>query len=132
MEPKRLGELLALHTEAWNSHDLERLMGLFADDCVFEASGGDEVCGQRFSGREDVRAAFGAVLRDVADARWGDGRHHVLGPDYGVSEWTLTGTRGDGSKIEVNGCDFLTYRGEEIVRKNSYRKQRAVSPPTDQ
>ncbi len=31
--------LLVEHIDAWNSHDLDRLMGLFADDCVFEASG---------------------------------------------------------------------------------------------
>lgn len=129
MDPKRLRELLALHTEAWNSHDLERLMALFARDCVFEASGGDEACGQRFVGRDDVAAAFSAVFRDIPDARWGDGHHYALGSDHGASQWTLTGTRADGSRIEVNGCDFLTYRGDEIVLKNSYRKQRPTLPP---
>ena len=40
MEHDDLERLLVEHTEAWNSHDLDRLLGLFAFDCVFEASGG--------------------------------------------------------------------------------------------
>ena len=49
-----LQRLLIEHTDAWNSHDIDRLMSLFADDCVFEASGGPETCGRRFDGRAQV------------------------------------------------------------------------------
>jgi ketosteroid isomerase-like protein len=41
-----------------------------------------------------------------------------------VSEWTFTGTRVDGTRIEVNGCDLFTFRGGKIALKNSYRKSR--------
>ena len=54
--------LLVEHIDAWNDHDLGRLVGLFADDCVFEASGGPEVPGQRFEGKSAVRDAFAAFL----------------------------------------------------------------------
>ena len=121
-------ELLVEHTDAWNSHDLDRLMELFAEDCVFEASGGDEVTGQRFEGKPAVRASFAAVLEQMPDAHWGGGRHHVIDSGYGVSEWTLTGTQRDGSRVEVNGCDFIAVRAGEIVLKNSYRKQRPTLP----
>jgi steroid delta-isomerase-like uncharacterized protein len=121
-------ELLVRHTEAWNRHDLEALMSLFAEDCVFEASGGDEVCGRRYQGRDDVRKAFAEVFETMPDAEWGNGRHYSLALDYGVSEWTLTGTLPDGRRLEVNGCDFLTVRNGKIINKNSYRKQR---PPMD-
>jgi steroid delta-isomerase-like uncharacterized protein len=117
-------EILVRHTEAWNRHDLEALMSLFAEDCVFEASGGDEVCGRRYQGRGDVSEAFAEVLETMPDAEWGHGRHYSLAPDYGVSEWTLTGTVPDGRRLEVNGCDFLTVRDGKIISKNSYRKQR--------
>lgn len=124
MHRTELERLLVEHTDAWNSHDVDRLIGLFVDDCVFEASGGPEVCGRRFVGRAEVRAAFAGVFETMPDAHWGDGRHTVLGDDYGVSEWTLTGTLADGSQLEVMGCDFLTMRPDGIVRKNSFRKQR--------
>lgn len=119
-----LQDLLVSHTDAWNRHDLEALMSLFAEDCVFEASGGDEVCGNRYEGHEAVKDAFAGVFESMPDAHWGNGRHYVLAPDHGVSEWTLTGTLPDGRRLEVNGCDFLTIRDGAIVTKNSYRKQR--------
>ena len=117
-------ELLIKHTEAWNRHDLDGLMDLFDEACVFEASGGDEVCGTRYEGPTEVKQAFAGVLESMADAEWGNGRHYILGPDYGVSEWTLIGTLPDGRRLEVNGCDFLTVRNGKILVKNSYRKQR--------
>lgn len=122
-----LERLLIAHTDAWNSHDIERLMGLFADDCVFEASGGPEPCGRRFAGRAEVTDAFAAVLASMPDANWGEGRHSVLSADDGVSEWRLTGTLPDGSRLDVFGCDFIVARDGKIVRKNSFRKQRPAA-----
>ena len=127
MERNDLERLLVEHTEAWNSHDLDRLMSLFADNCVFEASAGPESHGRRFEGRAQVRAAFADVFGFMPDANWGDGRHFVISDDYGVSEWRLTGTLVDGTRIDVLGCDFLTLRDDKIVRKNSFRKQRSHS-----
>jgi hypothetical protein len=69
-----------------------------------------------------VRAAFAEVLVSMPDANWGGGRHFVLSDDYGVSEWRLVGTRADGTRLDVLGCDFLTIRGDKIVRKSSFRK----------
>ncbi len=127
MERDDLQQLLIEHTEAWNAHDLDRLMRLFTDDCVFDASGGPDVHGERFEGRDAVRSAFASVLASMPDAHWGGGRHSVLADDYGVSEWRLTGTRDDGSRLDVLGCDFLTVRDGRIARKNSFRKQRPPS-----
>jgi ketosteroid isomerase-like protein len=113
------GALLASHTEAWNRHDLESLMRLFAEDCVFEASGGDEVCGKRYRGYREVKEAFAEVLESMPDAQWASGRHFSLAPDYGVSGWTLTGTLPDGRRLEVNGCDFprcVTERSSARIR----------------
>ena len=118
------------HIDAWNAHDLDRLMGLFSDDCVFEASGGSEVQGQRYEGKAAVREAFAEVFRLMPDAHWGGGSHYSLDDDYWVSEWTLTGTMADGKRLEVNGCDFLTVRGGKITKKNAFRKQRPPFRPT--
>lgn len=125
MDNDDLQRLLVEHTDAWNSHDIDRLMGLFADDCVFDASGGTETYGQRFAGRADVRSAFASVFESMPDAKWSDGGHFVISDHYGVSEWRLTGTRLDGSGVDVLGCDFITIREGKITRKNSFRKQRA-------
>ena len=115
--------LLDRFADAWNRHDLDALMSMMTDECVFEASAGPDVNGQRSEGREAVRAAFAAVFQTYPDAHWAHPRHIVSG-DRAVSEWTFTGTRRDGTRVEVAGCDLFTLRDGRIAVKNSYRKNR--------
>ena len=114
--------------DAWNRHDADALMSFMTEDCVFEASAGSEVCGARFVGRESVRAAYAEVWSTFPDARWAGARHFIQG-DRGVSEWTFTGTRADGHRVEVSGCDLFTFRDGKIAVKNSYRKNRPLLAP---
>lgn len=117
------GEVLQDFADAWNRHDVDALMSFMTDDCVFEASAGPDVCGTRYVGREAVRAGFAEVWAMFPDAHWGSARHFVVG-ERGVSEWTFTGTRADGTRVEVHGCDVFTFRVGKIALKNSYRKNR--------
>ncbi len=118
-----LERLLQTFADAWNRHDVDALMSMMSEDGVFEASGGNDVNGERHVGRQAVRAAYAAVFADYPDAHWADARHFVQG-DRGVSEWTFTGTRKDGKRVEVTGCDLLTFRDGKIALKNSFRKNR--------
>ncbi len=123
-------DVLQAFADAWNRHDVDALMSFMTDDCVFDASAGPDVCGTRYVGREAVRAGFAAVWNDFPDAHWGNARHFVHG-NRGVSEWTFTGTRADGSRVEVHGCDLFTFADGKISLKNSYRKTRPpVVTPT--
>ena len=115
--------LLDRFADAWNRHDLDALMEMMTDDCVFEASAGPQVNGQRSEGKPAVRAAYAAVFDAFPDARWANARHFIAG-NRGVSEWTFTGTHPDGRRVEVNGCDLLTFRDGKVAIKNSYRKNR--------
>jgi putative addiction module component (TIGR02574 family) len=72
---------------------------------------------------KQVREAFAGVFKRFPDANFGDARHFVAG-DRGVSEWLFTGTTSDGKKLEVNGCDVFTFKGDKIAVKNSYFKTR--------
>ena len=116
-------KLLERFAEAWNRHDLDALMSMMTDDGVFEASAGPEVNGQHNAGKEAVRAAYAAVFDTFPDAHWAGARHFAAG-DRGVSEWTFTGTRKDGTRVEVAGCDIFTIRDGRIAVKNSFRKNR--------
>jgi steroid delta-isomerase-like uncharacterized protein len=116
-------ELLDRFADAWNRHDLDALMLMMSDDCVFEASAGPEVDGQRSQGKKAVRAAYAAVFEAFPDAHWANARHVIVG-DRGVSEWTFTGTQKGGKHVEVNGCDLFTFRDGKIAIKNSFRKNR--------
>lgn len=124
--PEATTDVLQAFATAWNRHDIDALMSFMADDCVFESSAGPDSCGTRYAGREAVRAGFAEVWMTFPDATWADARHFVQG-ERGVSEWTFTGTRADGSRVEVHGCDLFTFRAGKIALKNSYRKNRPPS-----
>jgi steroid delta-isomerase-like uncharacterized protein len=116
-------DTLQAFADAWNRHDIDSLMLFMTHDCVFESSAGSDVCGTRYSGQKAVRAGYIEVWTTFPDAHWGNARHFVQG-DRGVSEWTFTGTRTDGTHVEVHGCDLFTFRNGKIALKNSYRKNR--------
>jgi steroid delta-isomerase-like uncharacterized protein len=120
--------LLHAFAEAWNRHDLDALMSMMTSDCVFDASSGNEVDGQRHEGQTAVRAAYAAVFEQYPDAKWGEARHMVVG-DRGLSEWTFTGTLTDGKRVEVRGCDLFTFRNGRIAIKDSFRKNRPPLTP---
>ena len=124
VNPEVTTEVLQAFADAWNRHDVDALMSFMTpDDCVFEASAVAEACGTRYVGSAAVRTAFAEVWAVFPDAHWGNARHFIRG-DRGVSEWTFTGTRTDGARVEVQGCDLFTFRAGKILLKNSYRKNR--------
>ena len=116
-------DFLEAFADAFNRHDVTAILAAMTEDCVFEASGGPEVCGRRYEGRREVGKAFAEVFETFPDAQWRGARHFFVG-DRGLSEWTFSGTRADGTRVEVTGCDIFTFRDGKIAVKNSYRKQR--------
>lgn len=115
--------LLQAMFEAFNRHDVDAVLSCMTPDCVFEAAGGPEVHGTRYQGHEDVGKAFAHVWAAMPDARWGETSHFAVG-DRGVSEWTFSGTRADGSRIEARGCDLFTFRDGKVALKQAFRKDR--------
>ena len=116
-------EFLDAFADAFNRHDVAAILAAMTDDCVFEASAGPDVCGRRYEGPREVAKAFAEVFETFSDAQWRDAKHFFIG-DRGLSEWTFSGTKADGTRVEVTGCDVFTFRDGKIAVKNSYRKQR--------
>jgi ketosteroid isomerase-like protein len=116
----RLGVLERM-VDGFTAHDLDAIMSLFTDDCVFESPRGPEPWGRRFEGQIAVREGLGARFTTIPDVQYGEGSHFVSG-DRGVSEWTLTGTTTDGLQLRVRGCDIWTFRDDKVVVKNSFWK----------
>lgn len=120
---------LAAFSAAWNRHDIDALMSFMTDDCVFETAAGPDACGTRHTGTEAVRRAFAGAWQAVPDAQWLNGQHFVQG-DFGVSQWTFTGTTADGSRIETDGVDVFAFRNGKIQSKKAFRKARPNLPAT--
>ncbi len=114
-------ELLKGFLEAFNRHDLNAIMSYFADDCVFYMPRGARPRGDKYVGKKKVREGLAKRFEGIPDVHYGDDRHWV-GADFGVSEWTLTGTSVSGQKIEVRGADLLEFAEGKVIRKDSFWK----------
>lgn len=112
--------------DAFNAHDIHAIMSHMTEDCIFEASAGPDFDGEKFSGQDEVKKAFEEVFDTFPDAHWSHPRHFISG-NRGFSEWLFTGTRKDGIRIEVTGCDLFTFQNGKIAIKNSYRKNRLLT-----
>src|SRR2546428_4812770 len=93
--------------------------------CVFEGAPGPGVGGPRHVGRARVREVFARIFTSFPDVAFGDARH-LVASDRGVSEWVFTGTSPEGKRVEVNGCDLFTFRGDKIAVKSSFLKTRSA------
>lgn len=109
--------------EAFNAHDLDRIMTFFADDCVLEMPRGSNPWGTRCEGKRNVRDALATRFEGLPDVHYGNPQHFTdAAADTGISKWILTGTTREGTKKEVHGCDFYTFRDSKVTRKDSYWK----------
>jgi ketosteroid isomerase-like protein len=92
--------------EAFNTHDLDRITAVFADDCVLETPRGSEPWGTRLVGRAAVRAGVGQRFEGLPDVHYGQDEPWARG-EHAVSRWLLTGTTVAGEQLRLRGCDLF-------------------------
>ena len=114
-------EFLQKFADAWTEHDIDLLMSFMSDNPIFQLSSGPNIDGMKYSGLENVKQGFQAVLDKFPDGKWIEDSHFVAG-DRGVSEWTFTTTDNEGIESKVRGCDIFTFEEGKISVKNSFRK----------
>ncbi len=106
---------------AFNRHDIDTIMGFFAEDCSMDLPRGTSPWGTRYIGKAKVREGIESRFAGIPDVHYGD-EHHWVSGNRGVSEWILTGTTTKGMRVEVHGCDLWEFRDGQIIRKDSYWK----------
>ena len=104
----------------WNEHDVEGIMSLMTDDCIWEIPRGTEPHGTLFKGATQVRAAIADAFKAMPDIRY-ELVHGSYGPAHMVLELLVTATR-DGKPTKFHACDVMTIRGGKVAAKRSYRK----------
>jgi ketosteroid isomerase-like protein len=119
-----MAEWLTEFFDAWNDHDVERIMSFFAPECSYLASFGPEADGTAFRGTQAVRDGVSAFLSTFRDAHYTDLRIFV-GGERAAASWTFSGTRADGERVIYRGCDLLELDGKLIRVKDAFRKERA-------
>ena len=70
--PKQVtNEILKGFLEAFNRHNLDSIMSYFADDCVFYMPRGSRPRGDRYVGKEEVRAGLAKRFEGIPDVHYG-------------------------------------------------------------
>jgi ketosteroid isomerase-like protein len=106
---------LSAFSAAFGSGDVDAIMALMTEDCVFESTG-PAPDGVRRTGAEDVRAVWVELFGDTPDALFTEEESFVAG-DRGVLRWRFSWT-GE----HVRGVDVLTFRDGLVAEKLSYVK----------
>jgi len=121
---------------AWSRRDIDTLMALVTDDCVYSASVGPEP-GQTFVGRDAVREGFLALLAYDAAGKALEGRTVLLG-DLALAEWSYELRDAAGHVRPIRGCDIIEFSDTRICRKDAFRKchqteskEPLANPPQD-
>jgi ketosteroid isomerase-like protein len=107
--------------DAFARHDVEGIVNAFAEDGEFRNAKGPDVWGRTYRGKAEIRAFFTALFASSPDVRWRHTAEFVAG-DRAVTEWHRTATLLDGQRQEWLGCDLYTFRGDLIMRKDTYIK----------
>jgi ketosteroid isomerase-like protein len=115
---------LADFFDAWNAHDVDRIVEFFTPDGSYYASIGPSDNGTEFSGIDEVRRGVSAFLGTYPDASYTD-QVVVISGDRGYAQWTFAGTSKSGDHIRYRGVDVFEFDGDMIRVKDAFRKERA-------
>jgi uncharacterized protein (TIGR03086 family) len=105
---------------AFGAADLDAVMALVTDDCVFEATG-PAPDGHRHEGAEAVRKAWADVFDSTRDLRFTEEDSFVHG-DRATVLWRFDWSNEDGSPGHVRGVDAIRIRDGRVCEKLSYVK----------
>jgi steroid delta-isomerase-like uncharacterized protein len=108
---------------AWNSHDTEKLVSLFTDDCVYEELG----IGVIKHGKEEFRPFIKGFFANFPDTHFEMKSSFVSGNWYS-GEWVWTGTHSSdlpglpatGRRFSVRGVSVGELKEGKVKRHSDY------------
>ena len=105
---------------AMNRHDVDTVMILMTDDCVFENTF-PAPDGERFEGQAAVRAFWEEMLRASPAARF-DTEEIFAAGDRCTVRWRYSYSTADGGTGSIRGVDVIRIRDGKVAEKLSYVK----------
>jgi uncharacterized protein (TIGR03086 family) len=111
---------LSRFSAVFGSGDVDAIMALMTDDCVFESTS-PTPDGRRFVGRAAVREVWETLFTETDDPGFSEEESFVVG-DRGVQRWRFSWSQDDGSLGHVRGVDVMRFRDGKVCEKFSYVK----------
>jgi ketosteroid isomerase-like protein len=114
-------ELMKAISAAFNARDVDRIVSFFADDATFLMARGPEPVGRRVHGKEAIRKVLTDRFKVIPDMSWTHSDDFIAG-NRAVSVWMVRGKSADGEALNYQGCDIYEFRGDKILKKDTYWK----------
>jgi steroid delta-isomerase-like uncharacterized protein len=110
-------------TAGWSTRDVERVISLFTDQCVFE----DVPLGVVNQGKDELRAFGEQVFGAFPDLKI-ELTTHIAAADWAMLEWIMSGTHqgnlpglpSTGERFSVRGATVLQLEDGRISRESDY------------
>ncbi len=119
---KELREALDRWYEAWNAHDLDRVMDLFHEDIVFENWTGGQA-----RGKEALQKAWAPWFKNHGEFQFNAEDTFIdEGAQKVLFQWSLDWPSGEkghvGEREKRRGADVMHFKDGKIIRKDTYSK----------
>jgi SnoaL-like protein len=118
-EQRSPGEVLARLERAMNDHDLETFVSCFRRDYRSEQPAHPN---RGFGGREQVEKNWAVLFDGIPDFR-AERLATAVQEDTVWAEWRWTGTRQDGSSLNLRGVTLFGAEGGEIAWGRLYMEE---------
>ena len=112
-------EAVERFNDAFNRHDVDAVMAVMTDECVFESTA--PPLGERHVGQRAVRAAWEEFFTSTPTAHF-DSEDVIASGDRCVVQWRFSWQNDDGSTGTVRGVDVLRVRDGKVAEKFAYVK----------
>jgi ketosteroid isomerase-like protein len=106
--------------EAFNRHDVDAIMALMTDGCVFESTG-PAPDGTRFVGQAAVRAVWDDFFASSPGAYF-EAEEIIAAGDACTVRWLYHFRKGDPAAGHVRGVDVFRVRDGKVAEKHAYVK----------
>lgn len=109
-------------TEAWDSHDVDRILTFYTDDAFYEdVPNVENGWAEPMHGHEMIRESLVETFEEMPDL----GLEFVSASAAGdrmVIEWIMTGTRylDYSGRFSIRGVSVITLEGDKIARVSDY------------
>ena len=106
--------------EAFSRHDVDAIMALMTDDCVFENTF-PAPDGERYVGQHDVHAFWERFFHNTPSAHF-ETEDQFATDDRCAVRWRYTWRNPDGQQGHIRGVDIFRIRDGKVAEKLSYVK----------
>ena len=111
-------------TEAWNAHDVEKVLSYYADDCIYE-----DLAAQKINrGRDEISVFVENAFKGFPDLKI-ETKNIFISGDYVCSEFIWGGTYmadipglppANGKSFSVRGAHIVKLRGDKAISITDY------------